>query len=88
MSRRDLWEPEGETPSGYPTSAPSSLCDALDVVYRSASDLKVQLRDRRQRTHMLKLEGKTVERARNAPTQALEQLADYGFAGQVQRRGV
>jgi len=20
LSRRDLWEPEGETPSGYPTS--------------------------------------------------------------------
>jgi hypothetical protein len=66
--------------SKLPESTPSSLCDTLDVGYRSASDLKVQLRDRRQKTHMLKLDERTTERARTAPTQALEQLADYGFA--------
>jgi hypothetical protein len=25
LSRRDLWEPEGETPSGYPTEDETSL---------------------------------------------------------------
>ncbi len=63
-----------------PESTPSSVCDVLDLGYRTASDLKVQLRDRRQKTHMVKLEERTIERARNAPAQALEQLADYGFA--------
>ena len=28
LSRRDLWEPEGETPSGYPTSLQNGLVDS------------------------------------------------------------
>lgn len=63
-----------------PESTASALCDALDVGYRSASDLKDQLRKRRQAQHLLKLDEKTTERARSAPTQVLDQLADFGFA--------
>lgn len=36
--------------------------------------------DTRRRLHLAELEDKTVERAKIAPTQALEQLSDYGFA--------
>ncbi|MGQ9352454.1 hypoxia/intracellular survival transcriptional regulator MosR [Mycolicibacterium gilvum] len=63
-----------------PESTASSLCDVLDVGYRSASDLKDQFRKRRQAQHLLKLDEKTTERARSAPPQVLEQLADFGFA--------
>lgn len=63
-----------------PASTPSSLCDALDIRYRSASDLKDHLRKRRQAGHLLALDEKTTEQARMAPAQLLETAADYGFA--------
>lgn len=63
-----------------PESTPSSLCDTADVVYRRASDLKDEMRGVRRRTHKIRLEEKTVERSHIGATQALEQLADYGFA--------
>lgn len=63
-----------------PESTPSALCDTADVFYRRASDLKDEMRGVRQRTHKIRLEEKTVERSRIGATQALEQLADYGFA--------
>lgn len=66
--------------SKLPESTPSSLCDTADVYYRRASDLKDEMRGVRRRTHKLRLEEKTVERSHLGATQALEQLADYGFA--------
>jgi hypothetical protein len=52
----------------------------VDVVYRRVADLQGETRDMRRRAHLTKLETKTVERARTAPLQALDQLDDYGFA--------
>jgi hypothetical protein len=61
------------------TSSPS-VFDRVDVAYRESAELHGQVCDTRRRAHLVELEGKTVERARAAPVQALEQLSDYGFA--------
>jgi hypothetical protein len=63
-----------------PETTPSTIVDRADVVYRRVSDLQGETRDVRRRAHLKMLELKTVERARTAPIQALDQLADYGFA--------
>jgi hypothetical protein len=64
-----------------PETKPStSVFDKADVVYRRASDLRGETREIRRRAHLAKLEMKTVERAKTAPIQALDQLADNGFA--------
>lgn len=64
-----------------PETRPSaSVFDRVDVVYRRVADLQGETRDMRRRAHQTKLETKTAERARTAPLQALDQLADYGFA--------
>lgn len=62
------------------TSSSPSLFDRVDVAYRESADLHGRVSDTRRRAHLLELEGRTVDRARCAPTQALEQLSDHGFA--------
>jgi hypothetical protein len=65
----------------FPETTPStSVFDRVDVVYREATDLHGRVCDTRRQAHLVELESKMVERARNAPAQALEQLSDYGFA--------
>jgi hypothetical protein len=64
-----------------PETKPStSVFDRADIAYRDSTELHGRVCDTRRRAHQVELEGKTVERARSAPTQALEQLSDYGFA--------
>lgn len=67
----------GELPE---TTASASVLDRADVNYRRSTELHGQVRDTRRKAHLAQLESRTVERARCAPMQALEQLADYGFA--------
>jgi hypothetical protein len=62
------------------TKPSSSVFDQVDVAYRRTTDLHGQACDTRRKAHQLELESKTVDRARCAPTQALEQLSDYGLA--------
>jgi hypothetical protein len=64
-----------------PETRPSTtLFDQVDVVYRESTDLHGRVCDTRRRAHLVELESKMDERARCAPTQALEQLSDHGFA--------
>ncbi len=62
------------------TTSSASVFDRADVAYRACTELHDQACDTRRQAHLIELEGKTVERARTAPMQALEQLSDYGFA--------
>lgn len=62
------------------TTASPSVFDRVDVAYRRSTELHGQICDTRRHAHLVEVETKTVERARCAPTQALEQLSNYGFA--------
>lgn len=62
------------------TTSSISVFDRADVAYRTSTELHDQACDARRQAHLVELEGKTVERARSASTQALEQISDYGFA--------
>lgn len=64
-----------------PETTPSpSVFDRADVAYRRSAELHGQICDTRRQAHLVELETKTVECARCAPMQALEQLSDFGFA--------
>ena len=81
-----LW---GDTTSGDqdyllgspPATKPStSVFDRADVLYRQATDLHGDVRETRRKAHLAKVDRKAAERARLASAQALDELADYGFA--------
>lgn len=62
------------------TKPSSSVFDRVDVAYRQTTDLHGKVADTRRQAHLVELDSKMGERARSAPTQALEQLSDFGFA--------
>jgi hypothetical protein len=80
--RDDTTSGDGDYRLGkLPETKPStSVFDRLDVAYRTSTELHDQVRDTRRQAHLIELESKTVERARCASVQALEQLSDFGFA--------
>ncbi|MDG4666061.1 transcriptional regulator [Mycobacterium sp. 236(2023)] len=64
-----------------PETTPStSVYDRVDVIDRDSTDLHGEVCETRRHLHLVELDDKTVERAKSAPIQALEQLSDYGFA--------
>ncbi|ETD34420.1 transcriptional regulator [Williamsia sp. D3] len=56
------------------------LVDETDVLMRESADLHDSVHDNRRDALVLDLEHRTRERAKDAPREALEELADHGFA--------